>query len=95
VLAARGQAQFLGSAGAKLQNPFHKPLGVKPFARMCDAVNGLAIWVAGVCFIEPAQRVLETLRITRLKIIGHRLVLFQNTLPAQGRFSRKPAVGCI
>src|ERR1700690_2840569 len=78
VLAARGQAKLLGSVGAKLQNPFCQTLGIKPFARAGDAVNDLGVWIAGVGFIEPAQRVLETFWILCLKTVGHEPVLFQN-----------------
>jgi hypothetical protein len=92
VLAVRGQAKVPGSVGAKPQNPFREPLGVKQFARMRDTVNDLAIWVARVCFIEAAQRGLETFRILWVKTVGHGLVLFQNGMPAQGRFRRNPAL---
>jgi hypothetical protein len=86
VLAARRQAQLLGSAGAKPQNPFREPLGVQQFTWLRDAVNDIAIWVARICFIKTAQRILEPFWIARLKTIGHGLVLFQNPVPAQGGF---------
>jgi hypothetical protein len=63
----RGQTKFLGSVGAKPQNPFREPLGVKQFTRMRDTVNDIAIWVAGVFFVKTAQGGFESLGILRLE----------------------------
>ena len=47
--------------GQSRRTHFVEPLRVKQFARMRDAVNDLAIRVAGVFLVETAQRGLETL----------------------------------
>ena len=82
----RGQAQFLGGAGAKPQNPFRQPSGVKQFARIRNAAHNLAIRVAGVCFIKTAQRGLETFWIARLKMSVTGWCYSKTPLPAQGGF---------
>jgi hypothetical protein len=61
VLAACGEAKFLGSVGAKPQNPFRKLLGIKPFTRLGGAVNDLGVWIAGVFPVETAQCGFESL----------------------------------
>src|SRR5208283_5670108 len=71
VLATGGQAQFLGSIRAQLQNPFREPLGIKPFARLGNAVSDLGVGVAPVFLIEAAQGGFESLGIAGAKWSVH------------------------
>ena len=71
MLAARGQAKFLGCGRAEPQDPIRQPLGVKQFARVGNAVDGLEVRVVGVFLLEAAQRGLETSYIARLKYFRH------------------------
>lgn len=71
MLATRGQAQFLGSLGTQLQDPFREPLGIKPFTRPGNAVNVLGIGVVPVFLVEAAQGGFESLAIAGAQWSGH------------------------
>jgi len=67
VLAARGEAQFLGSARAKAQNPFSQPLRVKQLARLAV----LAVRVAGIFRVEAMEGGFMFLSVARMEMVRH------------------------
>src|ERR1039458_10667181 len=71
MLAARGEAQFLGGFWAKPQNPAGEALRIKQFARVRSATGGFPVRVAGIFTVEVMPRGFKFLRVARLKGFGH------------------------
>lgn len=76
MLATRSQPQFLGSRGAKFQNPIGEPLRVNQLARLRNAVNDFPVWIARVFLIEAAQGSPEFFRVGKVGFV-HESVLLQ------------------